>query len=80
MINMNLKILSAKQLRLLELCYCGILSTTDQLIEDALIKNIDPDETCEVPQSIRTIAIHNCAIATTIEVNNKNCTDPNIEW
>lgn len=72
--------LSKKQLNILELCYCGILNSKDNLIDKASYKNLDLEETCDVPQSIREIKIINTAISVHLEINGKSCLDPSIEW
>lgn len=77
---MDLTKLSKKQLHLLKICYYGILHSTDELIDKATYKNIDIEETADVPQSIQEIKIVNTSISTHLELNGKDCTDPNIEW
>ena len=67
--------LTGTKAKLLELCYIGIANAKDNLIEEALYKNLDPEETCDVPQSIREILVSNSAIDTILTLNNTLCSD-----
>lgn len=53
----------------------AIESAEIDLIEKAIYKDIDINETCDVPQPITTINIYNSSIGTVLHVNGKLCDD-----
>lgn len=61
--------------KLLEICYYGILHAEDNLIDKAVYKNLNVDETADVPQSIQKIEFDNSSIFTGLKVNGQECSD-----
>lgn len=69
--------LTGRKAELLAICYRAIQIAEENWIEKAVYKKIDIEETCDVPQSISSILIHNSSIMPVVTVNKKLCSDFN---
>jgi len=67
--------LTGNKKKLLESCYYAIKNAEDKLIVKSIKRNLDLEETCDVPLPIDTIQISCCSIGDTLYVNKKLCTD-----
>ena len=61
--------------KLLKIVIEAIESAELELIEKAIYKDIDIEETCDIPQPITTINIYNSSIGTVLHINGKLCDD-----
>lgn len=64
-----------KKNKIFEILYWAVMHSEENLIEKAEYKNLDIEETADIPQSINNIRVYNSSIGTTLEINNKLCTN-----
>lgn len=67
--------LTGNRKRILEKCYYALKQAETKLINAAIPKSLDFDESSDVPQYISKIYIDCSSISNDLYINNKLCTD-----